>query len=59
MSEITAEQAAEVLLNENKERAEKCNAEIGMILGEYNCRINANPLIVDGRIVVQVEIVAL
>ncbi len=55
----TVEEAAEVVQKEKLERAEKCNAEIGMILGEYNCRINAAPLIVDGRIVVQVEIVAL
>ena len=56
----TLEEAAEVLQKEKLERAEKCNAEIGMILGEYNCRINAVPFInEDGRIVVRVEIVAL
>jgi hypothetical protein len=59
MTEITKEQAAEVLLKENKERTEKCNVEIGKILEKYNCRINAQPFIVDGRIVTQVEIVAL
>ena len=56
---MTPEQAAEVLEKEKQERAEKCNAEIAKALEKYNCRINAQPFIVDGRIVVQVEIVAL
>lgn len=55
----TFEEATELLLKENQERSEKCGAEIGEILEKYNCRINAQPFIVDGRIVTQVEIVAL
>ena len=58
MTEITTEQAAEVLQKENRERAEKCNAEIGKALEKYNCRISGKPWIVEGRIEVQVEIVA-
>ena len=59
MTEITAEQATEVLQKEREERAEQCNVDITKALDKYNCQINAVPLIVDGRIVTRVEIVAL
>ena len=56
--EMTTEQAQEFLQAQNRLRAEQCTAEIQKILEQYQCRINSYPVIVEGRIVTQTEIVA-
>ena len=56
--EMTAEQAQEFLQAQNRLRAEQCTAEVAKTLEEHKCRINSYPVIADGRIIVQVEIVA-
>ena len=56
--EITTEQAQEFLQTQNKLRAEQCTAEIQKILDQYKCQINSYPVIIDGLIRANVEIVA-
>lgn len=56
--EMTTEQAQEFLQSQNRLRAEQCTAEIQKILEQYQCRINAYPVIVDGLIRTTTEIMA-
>ena len=56
---VTAEQATEIIQKEKLERAERCRMNVQKDLDADNCQIRAFPLIVDGKIVVQADIVAL
>ncbi len=60
MSEITAEQAAEVVEKEKQERAERCNKKIEKNLEEDNCRIDVIEIRRNGQLEsYQVQVVAL
>jgi len=60
MTEITAEQAAEVVQKEQLERAERCNKKIEKILEEDNCRIDVIEIRRNGQLEsYQVQVVAL
>ena len=59
MTEITAEQAAEVVEKEQLERAERCNKKISKALEDDNCRIDIVEITRNGQLeVYKVEIVA-
>ena len=59
MSEITAEQAAEVLEKERLARAERCNKKIEKDLEEDNCRIDIIEIRRNGQLEsYQVQVVA-
>jgi hypothetical protein len=59
MSEITAEQAAEVVQKEINERAEKCAADVAKILDKHKCRIDVVLTIRNDQMAHTLEIVAL
>ena len=60
MSEITAEQAAEVVEKEKLDRAERCNKKIEKNLEEDNCRIDVIEIRRNGQLEnYQVQVVAL
>ena len=54
--EITPEQAQEALDKAKNKRLELCATELADILKKHNCKLDATPLIVDGRIVAQVTV---
>jgi len=56
--EMTTDQAQAFLDAQNRLRAEQAKVEIEKILEQYECRIQAYPVIIDGRIVATAEIVA-
>ena len=56
--EMSTEQMQEFLQNQNKLRAEQAALEIQKILEQYQCRITAYPVIVEGLIRATAEIVA-
>ncbi len=60
MSEITAEQANEVVQKEKLERAERCNKKIEKNLEADNCRIDVIEIRRNGQLEsYQVQVVAL
>ncbi len=60
VSEITAEQAAEVVQKEKDERSERCNKKIEKDLEEDNCRIDIIEIRRNGQLErYEVQVVAL
>ncbi|MFC2031557.1 hypothetical protein ACFLWA_12630 [Chloroflexota bacterium] len=55
---ITPEQARQALDQERSNRVEACAAALAKLLKRHNCRLDALPLIVDGHVVAQVQLVA-
>ena len=54
---ITAEQAREALEREEEAQLKACSAELRELLERHSCRLDAVPMIVEGRIVAQVQVV--